>query len=67
MARDVAKDVVSPPLSVRRIDCSEGKRVTSHSRSHRTERVERDTIDVDRFIGRMVPHTLPKGFQRLRY
>ena len=67
LARDVAKYVVSPPISVRRIDCSEGKRVPYHDRSHRTERVERDTIDVDMFMGRMVQHTLPKGFKGIRY
>jgi len=67
LARYVAKYVVSPPISVRRIDCYDGKRVTYHYRSHRTERVERETIDVDMFIGRMVQHTLPKGFKRIRY
>jgi hypothetical protein len=29
--------------------------------------VERETVDVDTFIGRMVHHTMPKGFKRLRY
>src|SRR5436190_593812 len=42
-------------------------RVTYHYRSHRTERVERETVDVDTFIGRMVQHTMPKGFKRIRY
>ena len=40
---------------------------TYHYRSHRTERVERETVDVDTFIGRMVQHTVPKGFKRIRY
>jgi hypothetical protein len=67
VARYVAKYVVSPPISVRRIDHYDGKRVTYHYRSHRTERVEHETVDVATFIGRMVQHTLPKGFKRIRY
>jgi hypothetical protein len=67
LARYVAKYVVSPPIAVRRIDRYEGERVTYHYRSHRTERVERATIDVNTFIGRMVQHTVPKGFKRIRY
>jgi hypothetical protein len=67
VARYVAKYVVSPPIAVRRIDGYDGERVTYHYRSHRTERVERETVDVQTFIGRMVQHTLPKGFQRIRY
>jgi hypothetical protein len=67
LARYVAKYVVSPPIAVRRIDHYDGERVTYHYRSHRTERVERETVDVDTFIGRMVQHTMPKGFKRIRY
>ena len=67
LARYVAKYVVSPPIAVRRIDRYDGERVTYHYRSHRTERVERETVDVDTFIGRMVQHTVPKGFKRIRY
>jgi hypothetical protein len=63
----VAKYVVSPPISVRRIDRYDGQRVTYHYRSHRTERVEHETVAVDTFIGRMVQHTVPKGFKRIRY
>jgi hypothetical protein len=59
--------VVSPPISVRRIDRYDGHRVTYHDRSHRTERVEHETVEVDTFIGRMVQHTVPKGFKRIRY
>ena len=29
--------------------------------------MERETVDVDTFIGRMVQHTVPKGFKRIRY
>jgi predicted SnoaL-like aldol condensation-catalyzing enzyme len=67
LARYVAKYVVSPPISVRRIDRYDGHRITYHYRSHRTERVERETVEVDTFIGRMVQHTMPKGFKRIRY
>jgi hypothetical protein len=67
VARYVAKYVVSPPIAVRRIDRYDGPWVTYQYRSHRTERVEHETIDVDTFIGRMVQHTMPKGFKRIRY
>ena len=67
MARYVAKYVVSPPIAVRRIERSDGQRVTYHYRSHRTERVEHETVEVKTCIGRMVQHVLPKGFQRIRY
>jgi Putative transposase/Transposase zinc-binding domain len=67
LATYVAKYVVSPPISVRRIDRYDGERVTYHYRSHRTERVERETIEVDTFIGRMIQHMMPKGFKRIRY
>ena len=67
LARYGAKYVVSPPIAVRRIDRYDGERVTYHYRSHRTERVEHETVDVDTFMGRMVQHTMPKGFKRIRY
>jgi hypothetical protein len=67
VARYVAKYVVSPPIAVRRIDRYDGVRVTYHYRSHRTDRVERETVAVETFIGRMVQHAVPKGFKRIRY
>jgi putative transposase/transposase-like zinc-binding protein len=67
VARYVAKYVVSPPIAVRRIDRYDGARVTYHYRSHRTDRIEHETVPVATFIGRMAQHTLPKGFQRIRY
>jgi hypothetical protein len=54
VARYVAQYVGSPPISVRRIDRDDGERVTSHDRSHRTGRMEHETVPVDTFIGRMV-------------
>jgi hypothetical protein len=59
--------VVRPPISVRRMDHSESQRVTYHDRAHRTERVEHETGAVDTCSGRMVHHTMPKGFKRIRY
>jgi Putative transposase/Transposase zinc-binding domain len=67
LATYLAKYVVSPPISLRRIDRYDGHRVTYHYRSHKTERVEQETVDVYTFIGRMVQHVFPKGFQRVRY
>ena len=67
LARDVAKYVMSPPRSVRRIDRYDGERVTYHDRSPRTERVEHETVDVITCMGRMVQHTRPKGCKRIRY
>jgi hypothetical protein len=67
VARYVAQYVVSPPLAVRRIDRSEGVRVTYPDRSHRTERVAHEPVAVETVIGRMVQHTVPKGFKRIRY
>jgi hypothetical protein len=67
LATYLAKYVVSPPISLRRIDRYDGQRVTYHYRSHKSERVERETVEVYTFIGRMVQHAFPKGFQRIRY
>lgn len=67
LATYLAKYVVSPPISLRRIDRYDGHRVTYHYRSHKSERVEHETVEVYTFIGRMVQHTFPKGFQRIRY
>ena len=67
VARYVATYVVSPPIAVRRLERYDGARVTYHYRSHRTDRMEHETVTVDRCIGRMVPHVMPKGFKRIRY
>jgi hypothetical protein len=66
LATYLAKYVVSPPIALRRIDRYDGHCVTYHYRSHKTDRVERETVDVYTFIGRMVPRNFPK-FQRVRY
>ena len=67
LARYLAKYVVSPPISLRRIDRYDGHRVTYHYRSHKSERVEQETVEVSTFSGRMVQHVFPKGFKRIRY
>src|SRR5262245_55414189 len=67
LATYLAKYVVSPPISLRRIDRYDGQRVTYHYRSHTSEHVERETVEVYTFIGRMIQHVFPKGFQRIRY
>jgi Putative transposase len=67
VARYVTTYVVSPPIAVRRIDRYDGARVTYHYRSHRTDRMEYETVPVDTCMGRMVQHTIAKGFKRIRY
>jgi putative transposase len=67
VARYMAQYVVSPPTSVRRMDRYEGERVTSHDRSHRTDRMAHATVPVATFSGRMVPYVVPKGFKCIRY
>ena len=67
LAKYLAKYVVSPPISVRRIQRYDGKTVRYWYRDHRSGQIEYEALPVLRFIGRMVQHILPKGFQRIRY
>jgi hypothetical protein len=67
LAKYLAKYVVSPPISLRRIDAYDGQTVTYHYRSHKTEKVEKERVDAYTFIERMIQHVFPKGFQRIRY
>ncbi len=67
LAKYLAKYVVCPPISIRRIDAYDGEKVTYHYRSHKTDREEQESVDVYTFIGRMIQHVFPKGFQRIRY
>lgn len=69
LAKYLAKYVVSPPISVRRIDKYDGEKVKYHYRSHKTDQVEFDivNVNVNVFIGRMIQHVFPKGFKRIRY
>lgn len=67
LARYLAKYVASPPIALRRIIGYTGKEVTYWYKDHQTKGKEVVTVDVLTFIGRMVQHILPKGFQRIRY
>jgi hypothetical protein len=70
LARYIVKYVVSPPMGLSRIikyDRVRGE-VTYWYQDHLSHG-KKTTVTVDRetFIGRMVQHILPKGFQRIRY
>ena len=67
LAQYLAKYVVSPPISVRRIEKYDGKFVSYWYRDHKTGQIEHQTLPAIKFIGPMVQHILPKGFQRIRY
>jgi hypothetical protein len=67
LAQYLAKYVVSPPISIRRIERYDGTTVRYWYEDHQTQAIQHETLPVLRFIGRMVQHILPKGFQRIRY
>ena len=67
LASYLAKYVVSPPISVKRIEQYDGDSVSYWYRDHKTGQIEHTTLPSLRFLGRMVQHILPKGFQRIRY
>lgn len=67
LARYLAKYVVSPPIALGRITEYNGEDVAYWWRDHKSNKREYANIGVMRFIGRMVQHILPKGFQRIRY
>jgi len=70
LTRYLVKYVVSPPMALSRIlayDREQGT-VTYWYRDHLSEGKRTvETVDRLTFIGRMVQHILPKGFQRIRY
>jgi hypothetical protein len=63
----LTKYLSSPPIGVSKIVDYDGENVKYYYQSHRTKAVAYETIDVQKFIGRMIQHILPKGFQRVRY
>jgi hypothetical protein len=67
LAKYLAKYVASPPIALRRIIRYTGKEVTYWYKDHQTKGKEVITVNVLTFIGRMVQHIMPKGFQRIRY
>ena len=69
LTKYLAKYLFSPAIAIRRIkryDPVKGT-VTYEYQSHKTKRMELETVDVLIFLGRMVEQILPKGFQRVRY
>lgn len=67
LAKYLAKYVASPPIAVSRIISYTGHEVTYWYKDHQTKGKEVVTVNVLTFIGRMVQHIMPKGFQRIRY
>jgi len=67
LAKYLAKYVASPPIAIRRILSYTGSEVSYWYKDHQTKAKEVVTVDVLTFVGRMVQHILPKGFQRIRY
>ena len=67
LAKYLAKYVASPPIAVSRIISYEDNKVTYWYKDHETKKKDVVKVDVYTFIGRMVQHILPKGFQRIRY
>jgi len=67
LIRYLTKYLSSPPIGVSKIVDYDGENVRYYYQSHRTKGRAYETISVQAFIGRMVQHILPKGFQRVRY
>jgi hypothetical protein len=70
LTRYLVKYVVSPPLALSRIVAYDGEQgtVTYWYRDHLQQGKKTvETVSRETFIGRMVQHILPKGFQRIRY
>jgi hypothetical protein len=67
LAYYLAKYVVSPPISLRRILHYNGQRVRYWYNDHKTRKRQEEEVAALTFIGRMVQHILPKGFHRIRY
>jgi len=53
-------------VEYRCLHCGQGKHLVAMS-CKASLRVEHETVAVERFIGRMVQHMVPKGFKRIRY
>ena len=67
IAQYLAKYLVSPPISVRRIQAYDGHYVSFWYHDHKSNDIKHETIPVIEFIERMVMHILPKNFHRIRY
>jgi hypothetical protein len=67
LAYYLAKYVVSPPISLRRLLSYDGQWVRYWYNDHKTKQRQEEEVSALTFIGRMVQHILPKGFHRIRY
>jgi Putative transposase len=67
LAYYLAKYVVSPPISLRRILSYDGQQVRYWYNDHKTKQRQEEEVSALTFIGRMVQHILPQGFHRIRY
>ena len=67
MAYYWATDVVSPPISLRRLLSDDGQRVRYGYNDHKTKHRQEAEVSALTCIGRMVQHILPKGLHRIRY
>jgi hypothetical protein len=70
LTRYLVKYVVSPPMALSRIVAYDREcgTVTYWYRDHlRQGKKTVETVSRETFLGRMVQHILPKGFQRIRY
>jgi len=67
VAYSLAKYVVSPPISLRRMLRYDGQQGRYWYNDHQTKRRQEEEVSALTFIGRMVQHILPKGCHRLRY
>jgi hypothetical protein len=67
LAYSLAKYVVRPPISLRRMLSYDGQRVRYGSNDHKTKQRQEEEVAALTFIGRMVQPILPKGFHRIRY
>ncbi|MDA0911088.1 MAG: transposase, partial [Proteobacteria bacterium] len=67
LIRYLTKYLASPPIGLSRITKYEDYKVSYYYKSHLTKRNEFENVSVDVFLDRMIPHILPKNFQRVRY
>ena len=67
LAKYLIKYVGSPPIALSRIIKYDGENVRYWYKDHRTNKKVEEEVSAITFIGRMVQHILPKGFQRVRY
>jgi len=67
LAQYLIKYVASPPMAVSRITEYDGQEVEYYWQDHKSHQPQRARVSAVEFIGRLVQHILPEGFQRVRY